>query len=136
MGIRDKQLVGMANIEYADENLPSNLARILARNYTIHNEVNEMTWKNFPRKYWDIPTDALYEIPQYMQMYGFDEVFFTRHYDPEYPKKHSISYVQRYGQLKTKFKRIDKVKIYHSVPQYIYYAGKNPEIFEVLEDYE
>jgi hypothetical protein len=144
--ITDESPYYICSVEYPSKELPNNVARICARAYVMPEHRSSRSilgWrgiKNISPKVWHFPNNVFIEIPQYMQMYGFDIGFYTRHYNPKAPKKNSMNQLKKKMDLIVdggiNFNQLETPKIYHNVPQTIYYMGNDPTIFDGLPDYE
>jgi len=128
------------------DTLPSNVGRILSRSYQINTVNNkecpnayfcsdaDAIVKNSPisRQSWrDFGEDFPITYKHYMTLFGLDQVFFTRNYIPN--RNTTVNFFTK--RCKVEYKLLDKIKIYRSVPQYIYYTGKK-ETFDMLKNYE
>jgi hypothetical protein len=127
------------------QNLPSNVGRIMSRLYNTTKIPSKDFSTNpyfsseaetkdapFSRQIWrDLGEDFPIHYKHYMTLFGLDQVFFTRNYNPN--RKNTVNVFAK--KCKLQYNLHDKIKIYRSVPQYIYYTG-NKETFDVLPDYE
>ena len=127
------------------QNLPSNVGRIMSRLYQVPRIPNKEFSTNpyysseaetkdapFSRQAWrNFGEDFPITYKHYMTLFGLDQVFFTRNYNPN--KKNTVNAFVKKSKLQ--YNLHDKIKIYRSTPQYIYYTG-NKETFDALPDYE